>query len=156
MLDHFQRLLEEMVSDPQRRIGHLPLLSEAERHQLLIEWNNTGREYPKDKCIHQLFEEQVLRTPQAVALIYEDQELTYRQLNARTNQLARHLRSLGVGPGDTRGDLRAAFPGNDYRHHGHPEGRRRIRPRWIQPIPRSAWRSCSMTVRPACSSRNRP
>jgi len=76
----------------------LPLLSESERHQLLIEWNNTQVDYPKDKCIHQLFEEQVEKTPDAVAVVFDSEQLTYRELNSRANQLARYLQKLGVKP----------------------------------------------------------
>ena len=74
------------------------MLSEAEKHQVLVEWNETKRDYPKDKCIHQLFEEQVKRTPEAVAVVFEDQQLTYRELNSQANQLAHYLKKLGVGP----------------------------------------------------------
>ena len=73
-------------------------MTAAERHQILVEWNRTERDYPRDKCVHQLFEEQVERTPDAVAVVFEKDSLTYRELNARANQLAHHLRSLGVGP----------------------------------------------------------
>ncbi|RKZ77561.1 MAG: non-ribosomal peptide synthetase, partial [Candidatus Parabeggiatoa sp. nov. 1] len=73
-------------------------LSAAERHKLLVEWNNTQTDYPKDKCIHQFFEEQVQRTPNAIAVVFEDQQLTYHELNRRANQLAQHLQSLGVKP----------------------------------------------------------
>ena len=73
-------------------------MSEAERRQLLVEWNDTARDYPRDRCVHQLFEEQAARTPDAVAVVFEDRQLTYRELNAQANQLARHLRTLGVGP----------------------------------------------------------
>ncbi len=73
-------------------------LSAAERHKILVEWNNTQTDYPKDKCIHQLFEAQVQRTPNAIAVVFEDQQLTYHELNRRANQLAHHLHSLGVGP----------------------------------------------------------
>ena len=76
----------------------LPLLTDAERHQLLIEWNRTESPYPKDKCIHQLFEAQAELTPDAIAVVFEDQRLTYRELNQRANQLAHHLQKLGVGP----------------------------------------------------------
>ena len=75
-----------------------PVLTEAERHKILVEWNRTEREYPRDKCVHQLFEEQVERTPDAVAVVFEKDSLTYRELNVRSNQLAHHLRSLGVRP----------------------------------------------------------
>ena len=98
MLGHYQRLLEGIVADPGQPISRLPLLTEDERHQLLVEWNNTACDYPADRCVHQLFEEQVERTPDAVALVFEDQELTYGELNARSNQLAHYLQSQGVGP----------------------------------------------------------
>ena len=74
----------------------MPLLNETERHQLLVEWNENQLEYPKDKCIHQLFEAQVERTPDLTALIFGNERLTYRELNNRSNQLARHLQTLGV------------------------------------------------------------
>ena len=64
----------------------LTLLSKSERHQLLVEWNDTAIEYPKDKCIHQLFEEQVEKTPDAIAVVLEEEQLTYEQLNQRANQ----------------------------------------------------------------------
>ncbi|MDZ7963735.1 MAG: amino acid adenylation domain-containing protein [Nostoc sp. DedSLP03] len=96
MLGHLQTIFCAIAENPQQKIGELPLLSTAERQQLLVEWNDTEREYPQDKCIHSLFEEQVERTPDAVAVVFEEQELTYRQLNERANQLAHHLRQLGV------------------------------------------------------------
>jgi amino acid adenylation domain-containing protein len=98
MLGHLQVLLEGIISDPDRRLADLPMLTQTEKHQLLVEWNDTGRDYPKDKCIHELFEEQVERTPDAVAVVYEEQQLTYRELNTRANQLAHYLRKFGVGP----------------------------------------------------------
>ncbi|NEO48979.1 MAG: amino acid adenylation domain-containing protein [Moorea sp. SIO4A3] len=98
MAGHFQTLLSGIVANQEQRISQLPLLSETERHQLLVEWNNTATNYPQDKCIHQLFEEQVERTPDAVAVVFEDNQLTYRQLNNRANKLAHYLCSLGVGP----------------------------------------------------------
>lgn len=98
MAGHFQTLLEGIVKEPEQPVSQLPLLTEAERHQLLVEWNHTQTEYPQEKCLHQLFEAQVERTPNAIALVFEDQQLTYRQLNARTNQLAHYLQAMGVGP----------------------------------------------------------
>ena len=95
---YLNKVLSEMVADASRPAAMLPLLSAAERNQLLIEWNATAAEYPKDKCIHELFEEQVSRDPAATAVIYEDQSLTYGELNARANRLAHHLRNLGVKP----------------------------------------------------------
>ncbi len=98
MLGHYQTLLEGIVADPGQPIGALPLLTEAERHQLLVEWNDTQADYPRDMCIHQLFEAQVERTPNAIAVVFEDQQLTYCELNARANQLAHYLRKHGVKP----------------------------------------------------------
>ena len=97
MARHFETLLEAIVANPQQQISKLPLLTEVEQHQLLVEWNNTQANYPLDKCIHQLFEEQVENTPNAVAVVFENQQLTYRQLNTRANQLAHYLKSLGIG-----------------------------------------------------------
>ncbi|MBE8998848.1 non-ribosomal peptide synthase/polyketide synthase [Nostoc sp. LEGE 12447] len=96
MTGHFVTLLEGIIANPEERISQLPLLTEVEQHQLLIEWNDTQVDYPLDKCIHQLFEEQVGRTPDAVAVVFEDQQLTYHELNSRANQLAHYLKSLGV------------------------------------------------------------
>jgi len=98
MVGHFKTLLEAVVADPHSRVQDLPLLTETEQHQILVEWNDTKADFAQDKCIHQLFEEQVERSPDAVAVVFEDQQLTYGQLNARANQLAHHLRGLGVKP----------------------------------------------------------
>jgi amino acid adenylation domain-containing protein/non-ribosomal peptide synthase protein (TIGR01720 family) len=98
MLGHLQTILVNIIANPEQRLADLPLLTEAELHQLLKEWNNTSQEYPLDKCIHQLFAEQVERTPDAVAVVFENQQLTYRQLNQQANQLAHYLQKLGVGP----------------------------------------------------------
>ena len=95
MLGHFGTLLEGIVANPQARISEFPILTDAEKHQLLIEWNDTTRDYPHDKRIEQLFEEQVERTPDAVAVVYDGQHLTYRKLNSRANQVARYLQSKG-------------------------------------------------------------
>ncbi len=97
MIGHWQTLLEGAVADPDQRISQLPILTDAEKHQLLVEWNQNQRDYPKDKCIHELFEEQVEKSPDAVAVIFEDQRLTYWELNSRANQLAHYLKKLGVG-----------------------------------------------------------
>jgi amino acid adenylation domain-containing protein len=98
MLGNFQTLLEAMVADPEQRLSDLPLLTEAERQQLLVEWNSTKTDCPRDVCIHQLFEAQAERTPDVVAVVFEAEQLTYAELNRRANQLAHHLRALGVGP----------------------------------------------------------
>ena len=97
-LRQYETLLAGIVTNLDQRISGLPILTEPEKHQLLVEWNDTDRNYPSDKCVHQLFEEQVERTPNAVAIGYESQKLTYRELNQRANQLAHYLIKLGVGP----------------------------------------------------------
>jgi amino acid adenylation domain-containing protein/FkbH-like protein/non-ribosomal peptide synthase protein (TIGR01720 family)/FkbM family methyltransferase len=96
MTGHFQTLLAGIVANPQTSVGTLPLLTESERHQLLVEWNDTHIPYPDTKCIHQLFEEQVEQNSNAIAVVYEDEFLTYRELNDRANQLAHYLQTLGV------------------------------------------------------------
>lgn len=98
MVGLFQTLLSAIVDNPQQRLYELPLLTEAERHQLLVEWNDTKAEYPQKACIHQLFEAQVEQTPDAVAVIFEDEQLTYQELNQRANKIAHYLRTLGVKP----------------------------------------------------------
>jgi amino acid adenylation domain-containing protein len=103
LITHFKNLLKSIVTDPGQRISNLSILSETEQHQVLIEWNDTEREYPGTKCIHQLFENQVEKSPDAVALVFEDQQLTYWELNQRANQLAHYLRKLGVRPEVTVG-----------------------------------------------------
>ena len=95
---HFRQLLEGIVADPQARVGELAVLSESQREQLLVQWNRTARSYPQSQCIQDLFCEQASRTPESVALVYQGQQLSYRQLDERSNQLAHHLRALGVGP----------------------------------------------------------
>ncbi len=98
MLKHFQILLEAAVADPDQHLSDLPLMGDAEQHQLLVEWNDTKTGHPQNLCVHQLFEAQVARTPDAIAVVLEDKQLTYGELNSRANQLAHHLRTLGVGP----------------------------------------------------------
>ncbi|HEU5373875.1 MAG TPA: condensation domain-containing protein, partial [Ktedonobacteraceae bacterium] len=98
MVGHLQTLLEGIVADPDQPITSLPLLTETERQQLLVQKNADQAKYVQSQSIHQIFEAQVDRTPDAIALIYDDTQLTYRQLNERANQLAHYLRQLGVGP----------------------------------------------------------
>ncbi len=97
LLKHFQTLLEGIVAQPEQRIANLPLLTADEQYQLLLEWNSTQIDYPK-QCIHQLFESQVEQAPDAVAVVCVDKQLTYQELNNHSNQLAHYLRQLGVGP----------------------------------------------------------
>jgi amino acid adenylation domain-containing protein/non-ribosomal peptide synthase protein (TIGR01720 family) len=96
-LGHYRTLLEGIVSNPDERISRLPLLTEPERDQLLVDWNDTTTDYPKDRCVHTLFEEQAVRTPDATAVVCGDQSITYSALNARSNQLAHYLKKQGVG-----------------------------------------------------------
>ncbi|HEY0607972.1 MAG TPA: amino acid adenylation domain-containing protein, partial [Herpetosiphonaceae bacterium] len=98
MVDHFQTLLEGIVRDPGQRLAQLPLLSADERRQLAVDWNTTQATYSRDRCVHELVAAQSARTPEAVALVYASQQLTYRELDQRANQLAHYLRELGVGP----------------------------------------------------------
>jgi amino acid adenylation domain-containing protein/non-ribosomal peptide synthase protein (TIGR01720 family) len=98
MAGHFQTLLEDIIANPQKPISELSLLTPSEQHQLLVEWNNTQTDAPQDKLIHQLFAEWVEKTPDAIAVVFENQQLTYSQLNERANQLANHLQNLGVKP----------------------------------------------------------
>ena len=98
MLGHLQTLLEGMTANPERKLSELPLLSAAERQQLLVQWNDTQADYPKNASIHELFAAQTERTPDAVAAICENEQLTYRELNAKANQIAHYLQSLGVKP----------------------------------------------------------
>lgn len=98
MSEHFQTVLEEVVRDPVQRLSQIPLLKEDEKQQLLVEWNNTRLAYPHNECVHQVFEQQVEQTPDAVALVFENQQLTYRELNSQANQLAHYLKKEGVGP----------------------------------------------------------
>ncbi|MBW4637350.1 MAG: amino acid adenylation domain-containing protein [Gloeocapsa sp. UFS-A4-WI-NPMV-4B04] len=95
MLQHFQTLLAGAVANPDTRLADLPLLSAAEQHQLLVEWNQNQRDYPT-QCIHQLFEAQVAQNPNAIAVSF-GRQFTYRELNSGSNQLAHYLRKLGVG-----------------------------------------------------------
>jgi len=95
---HFSTLLTGVIEDSARPVGRLPLVTPAEREQILVEWNATERPYPQDKCVQYLFEEQVERTPDAVAAVFEDEEITYRELNRRANAVAAHLQEMGAGP----------------------------------------------------------
>ncbi|MGH9943004.1 MAG: non-ribosomal peptide synthetase [Pyrinomonadaceae bacterium] len=96
LLNHFEVLLEGIIIAPERRLSELPLLTSGERRQLLVEWNATKVEYPKDKCIHELFEAQSERVPERVAVMSDGEDVSYRELNSRANQLAHHLRRIGI------------------------------------------------------------
>jgi amino acid adenylation domain-containing protein len=98
LLIHFEVLLQSVVADPHRRVADLPIMTEQELRQILHEWNDTAAPYPREKCVNELFEAQAEARPGAVAAVFDGQEVTYGELNARANRLAHHLRSLGVGP----------------------------------------------------------
>jgi amino acid adenylation domain-containing protein len=98
LLESFHVLLEAIVAAPERRIADLPLLSPGASEQLLRQWNDTARPYPRDATVHALFERRVQLAPSAPAVIFEEQVLTYQELNARANRLAHRLRRLGIGP----------------------------------------------------------
>ena len=96
MENHYCTLLAGIASNPAQRISTLPLLTESERHQLLVKWNDTHADFPTERCVHELFEDQVIRTPDAVAVISAGRQITYAELNVRANQLAHRLHDLGV------------------------------------------------------------
>ena len=98
MAGHFQVLLEGIAADPEQRVSTLPMLTEIERRQLLVEWNDTRADYPDAGPVHKLFEAQAERTPDATAVVFGKERLAYRELNERANQVAHHLRALGVAP----------------------------------------------------------
>ncbi|MCA9420481.1 MAG: amino acid adenylation domain-containing protein [Nitrospira sp.] len=98
LVGHYEQLLEGIVDNPDQQITTLPLLPKAEAQQQLLEWNETAQAYPFTKCIHELIEEQVEKTPDAVAIVFEQKALTYDAFNRKANQLAHHLQRLGVGP----------------------------------------------------------
>jgi aspartate racemase len=98
MADHFLHLLTAAVANPGEPISRLPLLSAAERERMLVEWNQTHVDYPRDRCLHELVEEQAARHPDRIAVVFQNEQLTYGELNSRANRLAHRLRALGVGP----------------------------------------------------------
>ncbi|MGH7580638.1 MAG: non-ribosomal peptide synthetase, partial [Gemmatimonadales bacterium] len=98
LLNHFRTLLEGIVADPDRRLSQLALLTEPERFQALVEWNATEAAFPMEATVHELLEAQAARTPDAIAVAFEDETLSYRELHRRADRLAQVLRSRGVGP----------------------------------------------------------
>ena len=103
LADHYRRLLQAVLKNPDQRLLQLPLLSDAERELPLKTWNQTRREYPRNQTVSRLFEQQVKRTPEAIAVVFSGTKLTYAELNSRANRLAQHLRTRGVGPDVTVG-----------------------------------------------------
>ena len=150
MAGHLRTVLEGVLADASRGIGDLPLLTGDERQQVLVEWNQTGVSYDKDRRLHELIEEQAGRAPEAPAVLFENKQLTYRQLNERANQLACHLQRLGVGPDTLVGvcvdrslEMMVGLLG--ILKAGGPTCR------WIRSIRRRGWRSCWRTRASRCS-----
>jgi tyrocidine synthetase-3 len=98
MTAHFTNLILAILQTPEAKIAELTMISEAEKHQLIYEFNATCAEYLKDKTIQELFEARVAQNPDNIAVVYEDKKLTYQELNQKANQLAQVLRNKGVGP----------------------------------------------------------
>src|SRR5512132_2792203 len=96
--DRLQVLLRAIVAHPAERADALELLPEAERRKLVIEWNDTKRDFGADRCVHELFEEQAGKNPDDIAVVFEGAQLSYAELDDRASRLAHHLRTLGVGP----------------------------------------------------------
>ncbi|MEQ1514818.1 MAG: amino acid adenylation domain-containing protein, partial [Lysobacteraceae bacterium] len=99
-LGYWVTWLRGLVSEADQKASDLPMLDDRERNRLLVEWNDTTQDYPQDLCVHQLFEAQAARTPEATALVFGEEEISYDELNRRANRLAHHLRTLGVVPDD--------------------------------------------------------
>ena len=97
MADNYKVLLNSLLADPTQLVFKLPIVTDAERRQILIEWNHTKKDYPKDRCLHQLFENQAEKAPENVAVVFEGKALTYSELNAKSNQLAKYIGTLGGG-----------------------------------------------------------
>lgn len=95
---HYEKILESMIGNPLQKLTEVCLLDAAERQLVLVEWNQTARQAPWKKCVHELFEEQARRSPEATAVAYRQQSLSYAELDRQANQLARYMRNLGVGP----------------------------------------------------------
>src|SRR5262249_55982821 len=98
MADHYVNLLTAIASDPGQRLSDLPFLADAERKQLVVEWNDTAANYPRERLLHQWIEDQAERTPTAAALIFKGQSVSYQDVDSRANQLAHYLQKQGVGP----------------------------------------------------------
>ena len=109
MAEHWQQLLESIVSDPTTPICHLSMLTNTERHQILVEWNDNERSYPAEKCVHHLFEERATQAPESVAVVCGDQQWSYRELQCRSNQLGHYLRKTWHRPGSKSWNLLAAW-----------------------------------------------
>ena len=127
MAGHFTNLLDAVVAHPDGLIRDLPMLGQAERQRLLVEWNDTARACPGVPTLHGLFEAQAGHTPDALAVEYDGDQLTYAELNARANRLAHYLVGQGVQPDQLVAICMETRPGHDRRPAGYPEGGRRLR-----------------------------
>lgn len=96
LVGHLKTLLAGLIANPEQNLASLPLLTKTEEQQLLVQWNNTQQDYPQDHCIHHLLEKQVAQTPDAIAVVFEEEKLTYQELNQKANQVAHHLLAQGV------------------------------------------------------------
>jgi amino acid adenylation domain-containing protein len=110
MLEHLRHLLESMVSMPEARLDCLPILSDNERRQTIDEWNDSARAYERERSLHELIERQVERSPEEIAVIFEGRQMTYRELDGKSNQLAHYLRGQGIGPDQLVGILMERSP----------------------------------------------
>ena len=146
-LGHYQTLLEGIAATPETPLNRLPLLSEEDRQQTLLGWNDTRRDYPTEFTLHALIEAQAERTPDAIAVAFERQNITYRELNRRANQVARHrLRSSGSRPRTPSWPWRrSAASGDGRRTAGRRSRRAGLICRWTSATPSSASPSCSRT-----------
>ncbi len=127
MAGHLAILLAGAVADPDREVADLPLLAAAEARQVLTDWNATAAPFPRGRGLHELFEEQAARTPEATALIWGEERLSYRELDGRAARLARRLRTLGVGPEVLVGIYTRRTAGDGGRDDRRDEGRGRLR-----------------------------
>ena len=158
ILNHFQTLLEEIVAAPDRQIAALPILSAIDRHQLLVEWNATQAEYAKDTCIHHLFEAQAAQTPEAIAVVFGNEQLTYRELDRRSNQLAHYLQTARSLSGQPSWNLCRSISSDDCGGAGGAKSRRRLsaaRPRISARSPQLYAHGCSSFCSGDAVSRNR-
>jgi non-ribosomal peptide synthetase component F len=103
LLSNFETVLRNIISGPSRKLSELSLLTDAEKYKILIEWNNSRHEFPSDKCVHDLIQEQVSKTPDAIAVEFGNKKLTYKELDERSNQVANYLQRLGVKINDMVG-----------------------------------------------------
>ncbi|MCU0709860.1 MAG: amino acid adenylation domain-containing protein, partial [Pirellula sp.] len=103
MVEQYQSILRALINSPEQEIDEIDVLSASERHRVLFEWNSTNTDYPRDTCVHEQFEKQASRTPDAIALVQDDRTVSYGELNRRSNQIAHWLIEQGVRPGDLVG-----------------------------------------------------